>query len=177
MLVWPLGVFALLLFASSYAGGIDSSTLVVLSIVLSIPALTAAAFYRFPRVLRLYVQEQLAHQYRAVFRLPILSRWEDLSDTDLEVRRDNVIERKADDQAGGGDALLGCLFAFMGPIGLLLALGLQKKREVRIPVYVLYGGRKNTPLLIVEKRKDADRVAELYQALSVTGPSDLISHH
>lgn len=177
MLAWPIGVFMLLWFASSSAGGIDTVTVIVLSVVLSIPALASTALYRFPRVLRLYVQEQLAHRYRAVYQLAVFSWWEDLSTTDLEVRREYVVEREADDKAGGSVVLLGCVFALLGPIGLLLSLGLQKKRDVRKPVYALRCGRHSPPLLILEKRKEVERVAELFQALPVTGPSDLVSRH
>lgn len=173
MLAWPVGLFVMLYAASSSAGGIDRETLIILAVVLSIPAAVAAALYRLPRVLRLYAHEQVAHRYRALFQTALLSRWEDLSEAGVEVDKDYIVEQRADES--GGQALLGCVFALMGPIGLLLALGMQKKREVRTPVYTIRHRRSSAPLLIVEDRKVAKRAVELYEALLSTGPSDLIS--
>ncbi|MEM9111219.1 MAG: hypothetical protein AAGC72_14470 [Planctomycetota bacterium] len=175
MLAWPIGLISVIMAASSSAG-IDREMLIILAVVLSIPALVALALYRLPRVLRLYPEEKVAQRYRAVFQTALFSRWEDLSDEGVQVHKDYFVEQQADES--GGQALLGCVFALMGPVGLLLALGTQKKREVRTPVYTIRCRQALVPLLVVENRKVAQRAVELYEALADTGPSsDLTSSY
>lgn len=175
MLTWPAALFVLLWYAGSHAGGIDRSTLTVLGFVLSIPAVAAICFYRLPRVVRLYPQERLAHAFRGVFDKACFSRWHDLGDAKPRVRRAYIIESAGTEELSGGAAAVGCLLALMGPIGLLLSLGMQKKREVRKPVYVLQCVNVKGPLLVIEKRTIPHRVVDLYQAIASPEESDLVS--
>ena len=175
MLAWPVGTFLLLLIAMVTTNGFVLEALIVLGVVLSVPALMAVAFYRLPRALRLYPEEQVAHRFRALFHVALFNRWDDLSGLQPRLQRTTIVEREAGEQAGGGEALLGCVFALLGPVGLLLSLGLQKKREVRRPASALVCDGMDGPLLLAQDRKTVARVAELYQAIAGVGPSDLTS--
>lgn len=63
----------------------------------------------------------------------------------------------------------------LGPIGLLLSLSMQKRREVRKPVYVLQCTNVKGPLLVIDKRAIPHRVVDLYQAIASPEGSDLVS--
>lgn len=176
MLAWPIGLFILLMIGQTYSGGIDSELMVVIGVVLSIPVLATLAIYRLPRAVRLYPEEQLAQQCRMLFGASLFNRWHDLSQGPPSVERSHIIVKTTDEEGGSGAvALLGCLFALIGPLGLLLSLALQQKREVRERVYVLTHDGAGLPLAVLEKRREIDRVIALYEAALVKAPSDLAS--
>ncbi|MGB0768750.1 MAG: hypothetical protein ACPGYV_13700, partial [Phycisphaeraceae bacterium] len=161
-----IGLLLGLMFVISLAGPIDPASLVAAGILTLIPIVLTVAMYRPPRALRLYPAERLARRYRKVLFWPVASKWIDLSAGGVSTRRETVVSKESTDREGGAVALLGCLFALLGPLGLLLSLGmLREKREVRLPVFAIASEGARVPLAVFDRRAEADRVVSLYEAL------------
>ena len=176
LFLWYFGTYALLLLGMTMSGGLDITVLLVMGIVQGIPLVLAMCFYRPPRVLRLFPEERIAQVYRTFLGIKMGSRWEDLSGGAVVTRRILVNVRQATDREGGGAAALGCFFALLGPIGILLSFFLlREKREIREPAYAVTAAGVHSHLALLLRQSEADHIVSLYEAVQFNSASDLLS--
>jgi len=152
----------LFLLAYGLSVGIDGLGLLFALLIVAITAIIASVPYKLPRSIRLYPVEQLAETSYRLYAIRFLKRWTDMSTHDYAFHPVGVMAY--DEEESNPEVVIGCLFAFVGPLGLAVAPIARRlfRKKVSSSAYALESDESSArPLLVVKTEREVQRILYL----------------
>lgn len=150
-------------FYLAYWQEVDEFARIFLAVLCGLCVLAVPLIYRPPRVLRINPSEQHATVSRSILFMELFTRRYDLREDELRLVRSRVVSSES--QGSGGDALLGCLLVFLGPLGTIASYAMMKRNQVKKyrPAYVLAcGDPPAKPIAVFLKSREAQAMIDYY---------------